>query len=132
VPRGAEFLERWRGFMEAYGHQARGADGIAVVEAGPLCSRDLRILTQVDLGLPDLGGGELAIEGRLELGGLGEKELGVDGVAHGLAHVALRYFNAAGADPEGEIGEAHRSVTTALMPCLRPFSLIPAPRALAH
>jgi len=28
--------------------------------------------------------------------------------AHGLRSVALRYFNAAGADPEGEIGEDHR------------------------
>jgi len=28
-------------------------------------------------------------------------------VAHGLKWVALRYFNAAGADPEGEIGEDH-------------------------
>jgi UDP-glucose-4-epimerase GalE len=27
--------------------------------------------------------------------------------AHALRHVALRYFNAAGADPEGEIGERH-------------------------
>jgi UDP-glucose 4-epimerase len=27
--------------------------------------------------------------------------------AHGLKSIALRYFNAAGADPEGEIGEAH-------------------------
>jgi len=27
--------------------------------------------------------------------------------AHGLKSVSLRYFNAAGADPEGEIGEAH-------------------------
>jgi UDP-arabinose 4-epimerase len=27
--------------------------------------------------------------------------------AHGLRHVALRYFNAAGADPDGELGEAH-------------------------
>ena len=27
--------------------------------------------------------------------------------AHGLRSIALRYFNAAGADPEGEIGEAH-------------------------
>ncbi len=26
---------------------------------------------------------------------------------HGLKYVSLRYFNAAGADPEGEIGEAH-------------------------
>ncbi len=29
------------------------------------------------------------------------------GLAYGLRFVALRYFNAAGADPEGEIGEAH-------------------------
>lgn len=29
------------------------------------------------------------------------------GAAHGLRSIALRYFNAAGADPEGEIGEAH-------------------------
>jgi UDP-arabinose 4-epimerase len=27
--------------------------------------------------------------------------------AHGLRSIALRYFNAAGADPKGEIGEAH-------------------------
>ncbi len=29
------------------------------------------------------------------------------GVAHGLKSVCLRYFNASGADPEGEIGESH-------------------------
>ncbi|HYE35241.1 UDP-glucose 4-epimerase GalE [Methylocaldum sp.] len=28
-------------------------------------------------------------------------------VAHGLCYAALRYFNAAGADPDGEIGEDH-------------------------
>jgi UDP-arabinose 4-epimerase len=27
--------------------------------------------------------------------------------AHGIRHVSLRYFNAAGADPEGELGEDH-------------------------
>jgi UDP-glucose 4-epimerase len=27
--------------------------------------------------------------------------------AHGTRHVALRYFNAAGADPDGELGEMH-------------------------
>ena len=32
----------------------------------------------------------------------------------GLAHVALRYFNAAGADPDGEIGERHEPETHAL------------------
>ena len=29
------------------------------------------------------------------------------GTAHGFTHAILRYFNAAGADPEGEIGEDH-------------------------
>lgn len=29
------------------------------------------------------------------------------GKAYGLKHISLRYFNAAGADPEGEIGERH-------------------------
>jgi len=29
------------------------------------------------------------------------------GAAHGFTHAALRYFNAAGADPNGEIGEDH-------------------------
>ncbi|MCX7750023.1 MAG: UDP-glucose 4-epimerase GalE [Candidatus Bipolaricaulota bacterium] len=29
------------------------------------------------------------------------------GIAHGLRHVSLRYFNAAGSDPDGEIGEVH-------------------------
>jgi UDP-arabinose 4-epimerase len=33
------------------------------------------------------------------------------GVAHGFGHAALRYFNAAGADPEGEIGEDHEPET---------------------
>jgi UDP-glucose-4-epimerase GalE len=31
--------------------------------------------------------------------------------AHGLRFAALRYFNAAGADPEGELGEDHRPET---------------------
>jgi UDP-glucose-4-epimerase GalE len=33
------------------------------------------------------------------------------GVAHGLHSVSLRYFNAAGADPEGELGEDHEPET---------------------
>jgi UDP-arabinose 4-epimerase len=43
----------------------------------------------------------------------GETKLAIEralhwyGAAYGLRSVALRYFNAAGADPEGEIGEAH-------------------------
>jgi UDP-glucose-4-epimerase GalE len=36
-----------------------------------------------------------------------EKMLHWYGVVHGMKWIALRYFNAAGADPEGEIGEDH-------------------------
>ena len=36
-----------------------------------------------------------------------EKALHWYGVLHGFSWAALRYFNAAGADPEGEIGEDH-------------------------
>ncbi len=36
-----------------------------------------------------------------------ERMLGDFDVAHGLRSVALRYFNAAGADPDGEVGESH-------------------------
>ena len=32
-------------------------------------------------------------------------------VAHGLRHVIFRYFNVAGADPEGEVGEHHEPET---------------------
>jgi UDP-arabinose 4-epimerase len=32
-------------------------------------------------------------------------------VAYGIRHVALRYFNAAGADPAGELGELHQPET---------------------
>jgi UDP-glucose 4-epimerase len=43
------------------------------------------------------GGSKLAIEGMLR-----DFE-----AAYGLSHVIFRYFNVAGADPEGEVGEAH-------------------------
>ena len=33
------------------------------------------------------------------------------GTAYGIRHISLRYFNAAGADPEGEIGEVHEPET---------------------
>jgi len=36
-----------------------------------------------------------------------ERALHWYGAAHGLRSVSLRYFNAAGADPEGELGEDH-------------------------
>jgi UDP-arabinose 4-epimerase len=38
---------------------------------------------------------------------MGEKMLKWFGEGHGLGWVALRYFNASGADPEGETGEVH-------------------------
>lgn len=33
------------------------------------------------------------------------------GASHGLRHVIFRYFNVAGADPDGEVGEHHRPET---------------------
>jgi UDP-glucose-4-epimerase GalE len=39
------------------------------------------------------------------------------GIAHGMRSVALRYFNAAGADPEGEIGE-QRDLKNHLIPLI--------------
>ena len=46
---------------------------------------------------------------------MAERILADYGAAHGLRSVALRYFNAAGADPDGEIGE-RRDVETHLVP----------------
>jgi UDP-glucose 4-epimerase len=40
-----------------------------------------------------------------------ERVLSDFGRAYGLRSVSLRYFNAAGADPEGEIGERHQPET---------------------
>lgn len=40
-----------------------------------------------------------------------ERALAAYATAHGLRWLALRYFNAAGADPSGEIGELHRPET---------------------
>ena len=47
------------------------------------------------------GGSKLAIEGILR----------DFGAAYGINHVIFRYFNVAGADPEGEVGEQHRPET---------------------
>lgn len=41
----------------------------------------------------------------------GERLIAASTKAFGLEAVALRYFNAAGADPEGELGEAHQPET---------------------
>ncbi|MCG8553129.1 MAG: UDP-glucose 4-epimerase GalE [Desulfobacterales bacterium] len=41
------------------------------------------------------------------------------GTAYGLRHVALRYFNAAGADPDGDLGEDHDPETHLIPLALR-------------
>lgn len=48
-----------------------------------------------------------------------ERILADAAIAYGLRSVALRYFNAAGADPSGEIGEAHRPETHLIPNVLR-------------
>jgi UDP-glucose-4-epimerase GalE len=40
-----------------------------------------------------------------------ERALGWHSAAYGMRYAALRYFNAAGADPDGEIGEGHEPET---------------------
>ena len=42
---------------------------------------------------------------------MAEQILADFGAAHGIRSISLRYFNAAGADPGGEIGEAHNPET---------------------
>lgn len=54
-----------------------------------------------------------------------EKMLADYAVAYGLRYVALRYFNAAGADPDGEIGERHEPETH-LIPLVLRAALEPA------
>ncbi|MFO0886559.1 MAG: UDP-glucose 4-epimerase GalE [Pirellulales bacterium] len=46
-----------------------------------------------------------------------EKMLADFKVSHGLRYCALRYFNACGADPDGELGEVH-DPETHLIPCV--------------
>ena len=46
-----------------------------------------------------------------------EQMLGNFGASHGLNHVIFRYFNVAGADPDGEVGECH-TPETHLIPLL--------------
>ena len=48
-----------------------------------------------------------------------ERMLGDAARAYGLRSVALRYFNAAGADPEGDIGESHAPETHLIPNVLR-------------
>jgi UDP-glucose-4-epimerase GalE len=55
-----------------------------------------------------------------------ERVLSAYSVSHGLRYVALRYFNAAGAHPSGEIGEIHNPETH-LIPLALKASLGTAP-----
>ena len=63
--------------------------------------------------------------GRTKL--IGEQLLADCETAHGLKFVALRYFNAAGADPDGELGERHDPETH-----LIPRALLAAFGALSY
>ena len=49
----------------------------------------------------------------------GERMLDDFAIAHGLRWIALRYFNAAGADPEGDLGEEHDPETHAIPLAIR-------------
>lgn len=40
-------------------------------------------------------------------------------IAEGLKYIALRYFNVAGADPEGELGETKKDATHLITTCVR-------------
>lgn len=51
-----------------------------------------------------------------------ERALSWYGAAHGFSWTALRYFNAAGADPDGELGEVH-SPETHLIPLVMDSAL---------
>lgn len=50
---------------------------------------------------------------------IGEHALQHYRVAYGLRSVVLRYFNAAGADPDGEAGERHATTTLAIPKAIR-------------
>ena len=60
-----------------------------------------------------------------------EQMLSDAAVAHGLDSVSLRYFNAAGADAEGEIGEAH-DPETHLIPLALEVAAGIRPRLVIH
>lgn len=56
---------------------------------------------------------------------MAERQIAESCRSHGLRAACLRYFNAAGADPEGEIGEAHEPETH-LIPNILKAALDPA------
>jgi UDP-glucose-4-epimerase GalE len=95
-----------------FGNNAAGS--LALLEAARACGvgRVVFSSTCATYGIPE----SLPIHdahAQRPINPYGESKLFVEralhwyGVAHGLRSVALRYFNAAGADPDGEIGEDH-------------------------
>ena len=67
-------------------------------------------LTRSGMGRAKMGAGRFSIVfGSSKL--FVERMLADVNVAYGLPWMALRYFNAAGADPDGQIGEAHDPAT---------------------
>jgi UDP-glucose 4-epimerase len=57
---------------------------------------------------------------------IGEDIFGAYDTAYGLRHIALRYFNAAGADPTGDNGADHRHrVHLITVACLAALGLVP-------
>jgi UDP-glucose 4-epimerase len=93
--------------------QACAAAGVRAVVLSSTCAtygdQDGVVLTEDTPQRPinAYGGSKLAVE----------RMLADHGAAHGIAHVIFRYFNVAGADPEGELGEAH-DPETHLIPLL--------------
>ena len=95
-----------------FGNNVTGS--LALLEAMQLCGVERMVFssTCATYGAPE----SLPIgEGHAQrpINPYGESKLFVEralhwyGAAHGLRSVALRYFNAAGADPDGELGEEH-------------------------
>lgn len=62
---------------------------------------------------------------------MGERMIADAGSSHGLRAVVLRYFNAAGADPDGEIGENH-DPETHLIPLALDAALGGIPRLIVN
>lgn len=87
--------------------EACGAAGVKNVVLSSTCAtygdQDGVLLTEDTPQFPinAYGGSKLAIEHMLR----------DFGVSSGFSHVIFRYFNVAGSDPEGEIGEQHRPET---------------------
>jgi UDP-glucose 4-epimerase len=83
--------------------QACAAAGVRHVVLSSTCAtygdQDGVLLTEDTVQRPTnaYGGSKLAVE----------RMLADFGRAHGIRHIIFRYFNVAGADPEGEIGEQH-------------------------